>query len=122
MFPYQDLNKLLLHSMLKLYCCYEKNWILKSVRGISRLIKNRYLVISAIYISGSKSLLQAGFISFMITQMLLSDIVFQLHTIQQSAAQEVLMLSNQANHRDGSKDQIYIFKLKINDQSRFQQK
>ena len=103
MFPYQDLKKLLLHSMLKLYCCYEKNWILKSVRGISRLIKNRYLVISAIYVSGSKSLLQAGFISFMITQMLLRDIMFQLYTNQQRAAQEVLMLSNQANHRDGAK-------------------
>ena len=38
--------------------------------------------------------------------MLHSGTVFQLHTIQEMTAQEVLMLSNQVNHRNHLKDQF----------------
>ena len=48
--------------------------------------------------------------------------MFHLHTIQQMAAQEVLMVSNQVNHSDGSKSQLSLVNLKINGQIRFQQK
>ena len=47
---------------------------------------------------------QTGFTSFVIIQML------QLHTIQQMAAQEVLMPSNQVNRGESSKSQVLTIK------------
>ena len=51
------------------------------------------LLISAIQVKGSRSLLQTGFSSSVITQMLHSDTMFQLYAIQHITALEILMLS-----------------------------
>ena len=52
--------------------------------------------------------------------MLHSGAMFHLHTIQLMTAHEISMVSNQVNHKDGSKSQISLVNLKINDQIRFQ--
>ena len=49
------------------------------------------VVISAIQVKGSRSLSQTGFSSFVIFQMLHRGTMFQLHTVQQMTAGEVLM-------------------------------
>ena len=51
------------------------------------------LLISAIQVKGSRSLSQTGFSSFVITQMLHSDTMFQLRAIQYITALEILMPS-----------------------------
>ena len=95
---------------------------MKSIRSTSGLTQRYYLVILAIQVKGSRSLLQTGVSSFSD----LSDFAqgHYVPTAYSSAdtAQEVLMLSNQVNNRDGSKDQVSLVKLNINGQSRFHQK
>ena len=94
--------------------------LLREELGIE--INKEYFWTDSTQIKGSRSLLKTGFSSFVITQMWHSGTMFHLHTIQQMTAQEVLMVSNQVNHRDGSKDQVSLVNLKINGQIRFQQK
>ena len=54
--------------------------------------------------------------------MLHSGTMFHLHAIQQMTAQDVLVVSNQVNYRDGSKGQVSLVNLKIKGQIRFQHK